>query len=136
MSLGSERDDVWGEEKSQEQGTSDTIDAPSASRFFPPEIPGEASSFAIGSHPPAAKKTKRASKWQEDWNKHNMKQSKRGSSLVHCNLCGNDFSIASGGVHEVKRHVATKRHTEQAQSSLERSRAEAMNEDIVRTVPV
>ena len=36
MSLGSERDDVWGEEKSQEQGTSDTIDAPSASSFFFP----------------------------------------------------------------------------------------------------
>ena len=65
-----------------------------------------------------------------------MKQSKRGSSFVHCNLCGNDFSIASGGVHEVKRHVATKRHTERVQSSLECSRAEAMNEDIVCTVPV
>ena len=46
------------------------------------------------------RKTKRTS---EDWKKRNMKQSKRGSSLilVHCNLCGNDFSIASGGVHEV-----------------------------------
>ena len=40
--------------------------------------------------------------------KHNMKQSKRGASFIHCNLCGNDFSIASGGVHEVKRHVANK----------------------------
>ena len=35
MSLGSERDDVWGEDESQEQGTSDTIDAASANSFFP-----------------------------------------------------------------------------------------------------
>ena len=78
---------------------------------------GEASSSAIGSHPPAAKKTKRASKWQEDWKKYNMKESKGGASFVPCNLCGNDFSIASGGVHEVKRHVATKRHTELAKGN-------------------
>ena len=30
-----------------------------------------------------------------------MKQSKGGASFVHCNHCGNDFSIAFGGVHEV-----------------------------------
>ena len=28
--------------------------------------------------PPAPKRTKRASKWQEEWKKYNMKQSKRG----------------------------------------------------------
>ena len=43
-----------------------------------------------------------------------MKQSKGGASFVHCNFCGNDFSIASGGLHEVKQHVATERHTELA----------------------
>ena len=45
-----------------------------------------------------------------------MKQSKAGCFICTCNLCGNDFSIASGGVHEVKQHVATnyKRHTELA----------------------
>ena len=38
----------------------------------------EASGSAIGSYnlPPADKKTKRASKWQENWKKYNMKQSK------------------------------------------------------------
>ena len=46
-----------------------------------------------------------------------MKQSKGGASFIHCNLCGNDFSIVSGGVHEVKRHVATKRHTELAKGN-------------------
>ena len=53
MSLGSERDYVWGEDKSQEQGTSDTIDAASASSFSQRFL-GEASSSAIGSLPPAA----------------------------------------------------------------------------------
>ena len=43
-----------------------------------------------------------------------MKQSKGGASFVHCNLCGNDIS---SGVHEVKQHVATKRHTELAKGN-------------------
>ena len=111
MSLGSDRDDVWGEDESQEQGTSDAASASTCS-FFSQRFLGEASSSAIGSLPPAVKKTKRAGKWQEDWKNYNMKQSKGGASFVHSNLCGNDFSIASCGVHEVKRHVATKRHTE------------------------
>ena len=38
MSLGSERDDVWGEDESQEQGTSDTIEL-LVQVVFPPEIP-------------------------------------------------------------------------------------------------
>ena len=68
--------------------------------------------------PPAAKRTKRASKWQEEWKKYNMKQSKRGASFVHCNICCTDFSIASGGVHEVKRHIGNKRHIELARQSV------------------
>ena len=89
MSLGLERDDVWGEDESQEQGTSDTIDAASASSFSQRFL-GEASSSAIGSLPPAAKKTKRASKWQEDWKNYNMKQSKGGCFI--CTL--QSFSVA------------------------------------------
>ena len=34
-----------------------------------------------------------------------MKQSKRGASFVHCNLCGNDFSIASGAHEHCKTGV-------------------------------
>ena len=67
--------------------------------------------------PPAPKRTKRASKWQEEWKKYSMKQSKRGASFVHCNICCTDFSIASGGVHEVKRHMGTKKHVELAKQS-------------------
>ena len=44
---------------------------------------------------PKAKRTKRA---------YSMKESKRGASFVHCIICSTDFSVASGGVHEIKRH--------------------------------
>ena len=46
MSLGSERDDEWGEDESQEQGTSDTINAASASSFSQRFL-GEALSSAM-----------------------------------------------------------------------------------------
>ena len=48
MSLGSESDDEWGEDESQEQGTSDTINAASASSYnFSQRFLGEASSSAM-----------------------------------------------------------------------------------------
>ena len=62
--------------------------------------------------PPTRKKTKRDSKWQDDWKKYNMKPSKKGPSFAHCNICSTDFSVASGGVHEIKRHVGRKKHCE------------------------
>ncbi len=64
--------------------------------------------------PPARKKTKRDSKWQDDWKKYHMKQSKKGVSFARCNICSSDFSIASGGVNQVKRHVMTKKHSDLA----------------------
>ena len=90
------------------RSSSDTIDAASASIVFNRDsLHGEASmqcKFCHGSLPAAAKKTKRASKWQEDWKKHNMKESKGVLHLYTAlNLCGNDFSIASGGVTELAK---------------------------------
>ena len=43
-----------------------------------------------------------------------MTESKKGVSYVHCNICGSDFSVASGGIHEVKRHAESKKHSELA----------------------
>ena len=63
---------------------------------------------------PAAKKAKRSCKWQRSWKPYNVTASKKGTSYVHCSVCGNDFSAASGGVHEVKRHVESKKHCELA----------------------
>ena len=54
--------------------------------------------------------TKRASKWQADWKRYNMTSSGKGSSCAYCNTCGVDFAVAGGGVHEVKRHIQTKKH--------------------------
>ena len=63
---------------------------------------------------PAAKKAKRSCKWQPSWKHYNVTASKKGPSYVHCSVCGTDFSVASGGVHEVKRHVESKKHCELA----------------------
>ena len=60
---------------------------------------------------PAAKKAKRSCKWQPSWKRYNVTAS---PSYVHCSVCGTDFSVASGCVHEVKRHVESKKHCELA----------------------
>ena len=78
------------------------------------EAASSSSIFSLSIPAPPNKKTKRASKWQKEWEKYNMKQSKRGASFVYCNVCCTDFSVTSGGVHDVKRHIGTKRHTEKS----------------------
>ena len=42
---------------------------------------------------------------------------KSGLVLLFANLSCCDFSASSGGVHEVKRHISTKKHTELAETS-------------------
>ena len=58
----------------------------------------------------AAKKAKRLCKWQPEWKRYHMAESKKGASYVFCDICGSDISIASGGIHEVKRHTESKKH--------------------------
>ena len=50
-----------------------------------------------------------------------MSESRKGPSFVHCDICGTDFSIASGGSHKVKRHVEGKRHVERAREAVGQS---------------
>lgn len=50
-----------------------------------------------------------------------MSESRKGPSFVHCDICGTDFSIASGGFHKVKRHVEGKRHVERAREAVGQS---------------
>ena len=61
---------------------------------------------------PAPKKTKRPSKWQPEWARYNVSATRKGSTYVHCEVCDTDFTVAGGGVHEVKRHMETKKHME------------------------
>ena len=63
---------------------------------------------------PMAKEPKHSSKWQSEWKRYNMSESRKGPSFVHCNICGTDFSVASGGVHDVKHDVDEKKHGETA----------------------
>ena len=53
-----------------------------------------ASCIAIGL--PPRKKTKRDSKWQDDWMRYNMKLSEKGFHLFSATFVA-DFSVASGG---------------------------------------
>ena len=41
------------------------------------------------------KRTKRASKWQENWKRYHMKASKKGKSYGHCNICCTDSLVGS-----------------------------------------
>ena len=68
---------------------------------------------ALGDEPgPFSKKAKRSCKWQPDWKRYHLSESKRGVSYAHCDICRTDFSVASGGINEVKRHVENKKHKE------------------------
>ena len=67
--------------------------------------------------PPATKRAKRASKWKEEWKQYNMQPSKRGPTYAFCKICSSNFSVASGGIHEVKRHITSKRQTDLSQQS-------------------
>ena len=45
------------------------------------------------------------SKWQAEWSKFWMAPSRKGvATFAFCTVCNVDFSVAGGGVHEVKRH--------------------------------
>ena len=52
--------------------------------------------------PPATKRAKRASKWKEEWKQYNMQPCNRGPTYVFCKICSSNFSVDSGGIHEVK----------------------------------
>ena len=66
---------------------------------------------------PACKKSKRDCKFQAEWKSSGMSVSKRGSSFAHCDVCSCDFSVAHGGVNDVKKHLATVKHQEYAKAA-------------------
>ena len=39
-----------------------------------------------------------------------MAPSRKGPTLAFCTVCNVDFSVAGGGVHEVKRHCSSAKH--------------------------
>lgn len=40
-----------------------------------------------------------------------MGRSTKGETFAFCKVCNVDFSVAGGGVHQVKRHCRNKKHT-------------------------
>ena len=63
-------------------------------------------------YPPPKKPRHTESKWQASWGKYRLKPSQKGATYAHCTVCNCDFSICGGGVHEVKRHCSSAKHTE------------------------
>ena len=51
------------------------------------------------------------SKWQASWTKYWLKASRKGATFAYCTVCGSHFSVSSGGLHDVKRHCKTLKHT-------------------------
>ena len=63
--------------------------------------------------PPLRQKRPRhtRSKWQATWAKYRLKSSKKGTTYAYCTVCSSDFSVSGGGVHDVKRHCKSVKHT-------------------------
>lgn len=55
-------------------------------------------------------------------NGSDMSESRKGPSFVHCSICSTDFSVASGGLYDVKRHIIDgKKHSEAARGMTSQS---------------
>lgn len=67
--------------------------------------------------PPETKKAKRECSYQSDWHNCGVSASKRGSNFAHCDCCGVDINIGHGGVHDVRKHLATTKHQEMSKAS-------------------
>ena len=75
-------------------------------------LPGSSSDSVPGS-PAPRKKVKRHvdSKYQHEWStQYRMSPSSLSDTFVHRRICQIDFSVAGGGVHQVKRHCESKKH--------------------------
>ena len=60
--------------------------------------------------PPAKRKKHVDSKYQSEWSRYQMSPSKKGVSFAFCTVCGVDFCIGGGVVHEVKQHCESAKH--------------------------
>ena len=61
--------------------------------------------------PPLRQNRPRHSKWQATWTKYRLKSSEKGTTYAYCTVCSSDFSVSGGGVHDVKRHCKSVKHT-------------------------
>ena len=74
----------------------------------------EYESVTTGPESPPRKRMKRYvdSKYQSEWfHKYRMKRSDRGDTYAYCAVCNVDYSVAGGGVFQVKRHCQSKKHS-------------------------
>ena len=75
----------------------------------------EAEETPTSSIGPPRKKKHTNSKYQSEWShKYSIKCSGRGETFAYCSVCNVDFSVAGGGVFQVKRHCQSKKHSSRA----------------------
>ena len=76
----------------------------------------EAEETPTSSIGPPRKKIKHVdSKYQSEWShKYGMKHSGRRETFAYGSVCNVDFSVAGGGVFQVKRHCQSKKHSSRA----------------------
>lgn len=55
-------------------------------------------------------------------NGSDMSENRKGPSFVHCNICSMDFSVASGGLYDIKCHIDGKKHSEAARRMTSQSK--------------
>ena len=68
-----------------------------------------------------------------------MSPSRKGPSYAHCNVCAIDLSVGGGGLCEVKRHMESKRHKDDAKAftnqatmtSLLSQKKQSVNEQVI-----
>jgi hypothetical protein len=61
---------------------------------------------------PSSTSKKNNCKFQDEWKKshHWLQSSSLGNDLAFCTLCSSNFSVASGGLYDIKRHSETSLH--------------------------
>ena len=58
------------------------------------------------------KRAKREYSYQRNYKASGISSSKRGSNFAHCDSCVTDINVGHGGVHDIKKYLATTKHQE------------------------
>ena len=87
----------------------------------------ERSSTSSSTLPPRKKVKHVDSKYRSEWfSKYGMKRSGRGETFAFCTICSVDFSVAGGGVFQVKRHCQSRKHINRAGELNEHPRIDSL----------
>ena len=109
--------------------SSSSLSSSTGRHTFNSESCEEAEETATSSYTPPRKKVKDVdSKYQPEWSrKYGIKCSRRGETFAYCSVCNVDFSVAGGGVFQVKRHCESIKHNSRARELNEHPTKRSLN---------